>query len=102
MLRDRFVCGLANINVQERLLSEKDLILKRAVAVATAMEMAVLESSDVKKTASGLNSDEEYVNHVDKQTVVQCYCCGKGGIFGVNVVFVPTSATSVVRLDICK
>jgi len=52
-------------------------MLKRAVAVATAMEMAVLESPDVKKTASGLNSDEKYVNHVDKQTVVQCYCCGK-------------------------
>jgi len=39
----------------------------------------MLESPDVKKTASGLNSNEEYVNHVDKQTVVQCYCCEKRG-----------------------
>ena len=78
-LRDRFVCGLANTNTQRRLLSEKDLTLKRAIAVATAMEMAVLESPDTKRTVSGPDNDDEYINHVDKQTRVQCYCCGKRG-----------------------
>ena len=42
-LRDRFVCGLANLNLQKRLLTEKNLTLERAVSIATAMEMAVLE-----------------------------------------------------------
>ena len=57
-LRDRFVCGLANANTQRRLLSEKDLTLKRAVTIATAMEMAVLEPSDVKKTVVERDSKE--------------------------------------------
>ena len=32
------------------------------------MEMAVLESWDAKKIASALKSDEECINHVEKQT----------------------------------
>ena len=78
-LRDRFVCGLSNANTQRRLLSEKDLTLKRAVAIATAMEMAVLEPSDVKKTVEP-DSEDEYINRVgNKQDLVQFYCCGKRG-----------------------
>ena len=47
--------------------------------MATAMEMAVLESPDTKRTVSGPDNDDEYINHVDKQTRGQCYCCGKRG-----------------------
>ena len=42
-LRDRLVCGLANGGTQKKLLSEKGLTFKKAVKVATAAEMAVLE-----------------------------------------------------------
>ena len=57
---------------------QKELSLKRALTIATAMEMAVLESRDVKKTVSALVSDEDCINQVEKQRV-QCYCCGKKG-----------------------
>ena len=77
-LRDCFVCGLVNASTQRQLLSEKELSLKRALTIATAMEMAVLESRDVKKTASALESDEECINQVEKPRM-QCYCCGKRG-----------------------
>ena len=49
------------------LLSEKDLTLKRAVMVATAMEMAVLESLEVKKTVVEPDNQDEYINGVDNQ-----------------------------------
>ena len=80
-LRNRFVCGLANTNTQKQLLSEKDLTLKRAVTVATAMEMAVLKSPEAaEKTVGEPDKEEEYINRVDnKQALVQCYCCGKRG-----------------------
>ena len=39
-LRDRFVCGLANVSVQKRLLTEKNLTLERAASLATAIEMS--------------------------------------------------------------
>ena len=48
-LRDRFVCGLTNTNMQKRLLTEKNLTLERAISLATAMEMAVLEPQGSKK-----------------------------------------------------
>ena len=50
-LRDKFVCGLANLNLQKRLLTEENLTLEQAISIATAMEMAVLESHESKKTA---------------------------------------------------
>ena len=36
-LRDRFVCGLGNRNIQRRLLTEKSLTWKKAVGIAQAM-----------------------------------------------------------------
>ena len=83
MLRDRFVCGLANLNLQKRLLTEKNLTLERAVSIATAMEMAVLEPRESKKTAgaSSYMQDEE-INRIEGQRYARCcycYCCGKRG-----------------------
>ena len=47
--------------------AEKDLTLKRAVMVATAMEMAVLKSPEVKKTVVKPDNQDEYINGVDIQ-----------------------------------
>ena len=38
-LRDRLVCGLKNKATIKRLLKEKDLCLKKVVAIATATEI---------------------------------------------------------------
>ena len=58
-LRDRLVCGLANTSVQKCLLTEKNLTLERAASLATAIEMAVLETHESKKTAVPNDMEEE-------------------------------------------
>ena len=76
-LRDRFVCGLTNTNMQKRLLTEKNLTLERAISLATAMEMAVLEPQGSKKPNY---KEEEEVNRVGTQRYMgYCFCCGKKG-----------------------
>lgn len=72
-LRDRLVCGLANNGTQKKLLAEKDLTLKKAVEVATAAEMAVLEGVQ-KSTVRKSGKMYRAVNYVQ-----QCQCCGKRG-----------------------
>ena len=69
-LRDHLVCGLNNSSIQKKLLSENDLTLQRAIDIATAAEMAVLQPSD-KLT----------VQHETEVLAVQqvCKCCGKLG-----------------------
>ena len=43
-LRDRLVCGIKNVNIQKRLLSESDLKLEKAIEIATAMERAARDA----------------------------------------------------------
>ena len=79
-LRDRFVCGLANASLQKRLLTERNLTLERALSIATAMEMAVLESHGSKKAATSSHTEEEDINRIEmRKHGVYCYCCGKKG-----------------------
>ena len=103
-LRNRFVCGLANLNLQKRLLTEENLTLEQAISIATAMEMAVLEPRKSKKTAgaSGYMQDEE-INCIEGQRYVGCcYYCGKKAIWHHSAASVLTNATSVVRWAIYK
>ena len=86
-LRDRFVCGLANLNLQKCLLTEKNLTLERTISIATAMEMALLEPRESKKTAgaSSYMQDEE-INRIEGQRYAGCcYCCGKKRPYGITV-----------------
>ncbi|XP_037518323.1 uncharacterized protein LOC119395102 [Rhipicephalus sanguineus] len=48
MLRDRFVCGLWNEQVQQRLFAEKDLTFKGAFDIALRAENAVEDQKNVK------------------------------------------------------
>ncbi|XP_037507514.1 uncharacterized protein LOC119383455 [Rhipicephalus sanguineus] len=49
MLRDRFVCGIRDRGVQQRLLVEKNLTLDKAVEVARTAEAAELNASELRK-----------------------------------------------------
>ena len=60
-LRDRLVCGLRNMQIQKRLLSETNLKYSKAVEIAVAMETAVHDASE-------LQSELNQVPHVDKLT----------------------------------
>ena len=62
-LRDRLVCGLRNMQIQKRLLSEAKLKYSKAVEIAVAMETAIRDASEL---LSELNPDP--VLHVDKLT----------------------------------
>ena len=80
-LRDRLVCGLQNMQIQKRLLSEAKLKYSKAVKIAVAMETAI-------RNASELQSELNPVPHVDKltesnktirakpATTPYCYRCG--------------------------
>ncbi|MEE4247203.1 MAG: reverse transcriptase domain-containing protein, partial [Kangiellaceae bacterium] len=48
MLRDRLVCGIANVQIQKRLLTEKDLTLTKAVKISQAAEMASRNAEELK------------------------------------------------------
>ena len=71
-LRDRLVCGLQNNVTQKKLLAESNLTLQKAVNIATASEMAVLEG---QQTNTPTNESE--VNFV--RYTKHCQCCGKRG-----------------------
>ena len=80
-LRDRLVCGLRNMQIQKRLLSEAKLKYSKAVEIAVAMETVI-------RNASELQSELNPVPHVDKLTESNkttrakpvatpcCYRCG--------------------------
>ena len=80
-LRDRLVCGLRNMQIQKRLLSEAKLKYSKAVEIVVAMETAIRDASE-------LQSEFNPVPHVDKLTesnkttrakpaaTPYCYRCG--------------------------
>ena len=75
MLRDRLVCGVKNEKVQQRLLSEKDLTLTKALQIAIAMESAAKYSLTIQQhqTMPAQHMGEEsFVNKLDRR---ECYRC---------------------------
>ena len=60
-LRDRLVCGVRNLQIQKRLLSEAKLKYSKAVEIAVAMETAIRDASE-------LQSELNPVPDVDKLT----------------------------------
>ena len=47
-LRDRLVCGLRNVQIQKRLLSEAKLKYSKALEIAVAMETAIHDASELQ------------------------------------------------------
>ncbi|KAK0055998.1 hypothetical protein Bpfe_014667 [Biomphalaria pfeifferi] len=47
-LRDRFVCGLKDVNIQKRFLQEANLALSTAINIATAMETAKIDAEQIQ------------------------------------------------------
>ena len=59
MLRDRLVSGIEDIQIQHHLLSESKLTLKRALEIASAMELAAKDAKVIRGT-----TNEPQVNKV--------------------------------------
>lgn len=51
-LRDRLVCGMHCSSTQKRVLSEKDLDLEKALAIAISIEIAAKDASELQKKST--------------------------------------------------
>ena len=82
-LRDRFVCGLNKKAIQNKLLTEKDLTLARALQIATGMEAAAKQVAELQATssASAASAGATVTSKGDVHKVTTnpryCYRCGK-------------------------
>ena len=54
MLRDRLVCGMNENYIQQRLLAETHLNCKKALDIATSMELAAKSAADMQKHSSSM------------------------------------------------
>ncbi|XP_053550471.1 uncharacterized protein K02A2.6-like [Bombina bombina] len=85
-LRDMFVIGLMDCTVQKRLLAEDELTLKRAIEIATVMELAAKDAQMLQAPAQAVCDKEKDVFHtsvhLNKQyparqgSQTACYRCG--------------------------
>ena len=66
MLRDRLVCGMQNIKIQQKLLSETDLTLDNAFKIAAAMERAHNDSMQIQNEPKEANINKFYPKKSDK------------------------------------
>ena len=81
MLRDRFVCGINNSAIQKCLLAEPDLMLKKAVSIAQAAEIADTGVKELQSsTACATNEKTVHTaptNPTDNSAKPkECYRCG--------------------------
>ena len=87
MLRDRIVCGVNNTKIQQTLLAEKTLTLKKAMELAQGLETAAKNAKVLSQgEAAAASTSPAVVNHVagNGKSAKQkfsgtCFCCGKVG-----------------------
>ena len=71
-LRDRLVCGMTSSSTQKKLLTKKNLTLQRAIDIAIAAEMVILDHQ--QETAVSVQSEVHNVSYTKV-----CNACGKRG-----------------------
>jgi len=83
-LRDRFVCGLRDFKIQNKLLNTEHLTFDDACRIATAMEMSSKQAQEIhpsqstvnKMTSSQKKYPESKVGFRSTIGTVSCYRCG--------------------------
>ena len=90
MLRDRLVCGVADVQIQKRLLAETKLSLQKATEIALGMEAAAKNVQTLQPTTPKGNAQDEsllkvqtgfrknFKKQIPKSTQA-CYRCGAAG-----------------------
>ena len=76
-LRDRFVCGLTNPKIQNKLLNTEDLTFEKACRIAKGMEMAERNTQEFHPTISESPQLNQLTAQHNKNTNhEQCFRCG--------------------------
>ena len=77
-LRDRLVCGLKSVQIQKKLLAERDLTFKKAFETAQSMELANKEDfRDVSVPVDTVNKVGKYASPGQShEGAVSCFRCG--------------------------
>ena len=76
-LRDRFVCGLSNIKIQNKLLNTESLTFEKACSIAKAMEMAERNTQEFHPTSSESSQVNELTGQSSENTEkLLCPRCG--------------------------
>ncbi|XP_040066694.1 uncharacterized protein LOC120840306 [Ixodes scapularis] len=77
-LRDKFVCGLRSVQVQQRLLTMKKFTLKHALDEAVAHELAAKDIAEFKNKEETPTATVAQVAHVDNDKQ-KCFRCNRKG-----------------------
>nr|XP_047132680.1 uncharacterized protein K02A2.6-like [Hydra vulgaris] len=80
-LRDRFVCGLNNENVQQKLLTIKNLTLETTLDTARAYETAYKDTKAIRTKESFIEQDELHKVEIrtKSEESKECFRCGFRG-----------------------
>jgi len=73
-IRDRLVCGLTSESIQRKLLSEANLTLQKATEIATAMEAAAKDATELQGKAKEAESQSVHKLRAKKQYSKCCHC----------------------------
>ena len=80
-MRDCLVCGVNDERIQRQLLAESQLDFKKALELATAMEIVDNNTGNIQQGNSVEKPKEQPVNRLSKQqckhTAKECYRCGE-------------------------
>lgn len=89
-LRDKFVCGLSNKKIQDRLLGEKELSFQKACEIALAQEIVQAESQELQSNVNAIQAKQklkytkrnQFSNDKNKGNsngvnIKPCYRCGR-------------------------
>ena len=68
-LRDRFVAGLRKEAIQRKLLSERDLTFNKALQIAQSMEMAELQSAELKDTGLSGSASTATIHQINSKSM---------------------------------
>ena len=76
-LRDKFVCGLHDTTIQRKLLTVERLTFQRAVEIATTMELAMKDSSELHTQSSSSSVHQVKQQSAPSSKMMHdCYFCG--------------------------
>ena len=97
-LRDRLVCGLKNVQIQKKLLTERELTFKKAFETAQSMELAIKE--DFRDVSSSVDESVNKGGNFNwKQPPDDCGVCFRCGQRHLHLAVLKQCSVTSVRKE---